>query len=275
MFNPEEIYYMMTTNCNQRCSKCSHWKIPKYNGKRLEPKKIVDFLLEIPSCRDFTIVGGEPLLFKEEILQLMYGLKDTQIRTVVITNGLALDKGFVDAVKDFNVHFVLSIDTVDKGFWKYVRGCDSYDKVMANFEYLFKTLTAWQISIQSVRAKETVPYIPAVKEYADRHKVSHTEQDYVQEGFDGHWTQHTTKTASIPMSGQQCFSAGRNISILQDGSVFTCFQQNLIPGCQQPLGNLHSDTAAKIIHSEYASFVIEKMKKCDKPCKVLKCNLKK
>lgn len=270
-----DAYYMITINCNQKCTKCSHWKYPPFTKPRLETDKIIHFLLAIPSCNDFTIVGGEPLLYKNEILQLLEGLKNSNIRTVIITNGFALDKKFVDAVKNYNVHFVFSIDTVDKDYWKYVRGCDSYDKVMANFEYAFEQLTGWQISIQNVLSKETEPYIPGVKEYAERHNVSHTVQDYISEGFDGHWTPLDNKTANIPDDGQQCFSAGRNISILQDGAVMTCFQQDLINGCKQPLGNLHSDDANMILHSEYSQYVIEKMKKCNKPCKVLKCNLKK
>ena len=275
MLNPIEVYYMITINCNQMCSKCSHWKYPTFTQPRLGTDKILRFLLSMPTCRDFTIVGGEPLLFKQEILQLLRGLKNSNIRTVIITNGYALDKEFVDVVKNFNVHFVFSIDTVNKDFWKFVRGCDSYEKVMQNFEYAFSQLTGWEISIQSVLAKETEPYMAGVKEYAAKHHVSHTIQDYISEGFDGHWTPLENKTANIPDTGQQCFAAERNISILQDGSVMTCFQQNLICGCEKPLGNLHIDEADKIIHSEYAKFVIEQMKYCNKPCKILKCNLKK
>lgn len=275
LLKPEEIYYMITINCNQRCSKCSHWKFPPYTKPRLEPEKVVDFLLSIPTCKEFIIVGGEPLLFKKEILTILEGLKGTKIRTVIITNGYALDNAFVDAVKDYYVHFVFSIDTVDKEFWKFVRGTDSYDRCMDNFKYAFQHLTGWQISIQSVLAEETRQYIPRVKKYADEHHVSHTVQDYVTEGFEGHWTPVKDKISNIPESGQQCYSAGRNISILQDGSVMTCFQQDWIEGCERPLGNLHTDKAYDILHTEYAKFVVAKMKICNKPCKVLKCNLKK
>lgn len=275
MLSPIEIYYMITINCNQKCSKCSHWKFPHYTQPRLDTNKIVKFLLSIPSCQDFTIVGGEPLLYKEEILQILNGLKGSNIRTVIITNGFALDKNFIDAVKDYNVHFVFSIDTVDRDFWKYVRGCDSYEKVMDNFEYAFKQLTGWQISIQSVLAKETEPYILNVKEYAKKHHVYHSVQDYISEGFDGHWTPLENKSSHIPDTEQQCYAADRNLSILQDGSVMTCFQQNLISGCESPLGNLHVDDADTILYSNYAKYVTDKMKNCNKPCKVLKCNLKK
>ena len=275
LFEPTDIYYMITINCNQRCSKCSHWRFPRFTQPRLTPQRVVDFLHSISSCKELTIVGGEPLLYKDEILKIVEGMSDTNVRTVIITNGYALDKAFIDAIKNYHVHFVFSIDTVDREFWKYVRGCDSYDKVMSNFEYAFKTLTGWQISIQSVCAQETLPYLSEVKLYAEKHHVSHTVQNYISEGFEGHWTPLENHTDEKSNSEQQCFSAGRNISIMQDGSVFTCFQQNWIPKCEKPLGNLHTDNNDTILSSEYASFVINQMKKCDKPCKVLKCNLKK
>ena len=266
---------MITINCNQRCSKCSHWKYPPFTAPRLLPNTIVEFLHSIPTCKEFVIVGGEPLLFKKDILEILTGLNNTKIRTTVITNGYALSNDFVDAVKDFNVHFVFSIDTVDKEFWKFVRGTDSFERCMSNFEYAFQHLTGWQISIQSVLSEETRKFIPGVKKYAEEHHVSHTVQDYISEGFDGHWTPVKDKVSNIPEKGQQCYAAGRNISILQDGSVMTCFQQNWIDGCEKPLGNLHANLAEDVLHTEYAQFVVDKMIVCNKPCKVLKCNLKK
>ncbi|MBO4588552.1 MAG: radical SAM protein [Bacteroidales bacterium] len=275
ILQPEDIYYMITINCNQRCSKCSHWKYPPYTKTRLAPQKIVDFLCAIPSCKEFVIVGGEPLLFKNEIQEILFGLKNTDIRTVIITNGYALDRSFIDETKDYHVHFVFSIDTVDRDFWKFVRGTDSYDRCMSNFEYAFKHLTGWQISIQSVLAEETRDHIPGVKRYAEEHHVSHTVQDYISEGFEGYWTPLKDKVSNIPSGEQQCYAAGRNVSIMQDGSVMTCFQQNWMEGCEMPLGNLHTDNVEDIINTKYAQGVVMKMKLCNKPCKVLKCNLKK
>jgi len=75
------------------------------------------------------IVGGEPLLFKNEIYEILHGISNTNIRTVIITNGVLMDKGFIDYISDYNSHIVTSIDTVDREFWKFVRGANSYDVV--------------------------------------------------------------------------------------------------------------------------------------------------
>jgi len=273
MYRPTNIYYMNTIECNQKCTKCSHWK-HKDKAERLTTEKIINGLKSIPTANEFCIVGGEPLLFKTEIYKILQGIATTDIRTVIITNGVSMDKEFVDTVSKYNIHIVVSIDTVDKEFWKFVRGTNSRDKVLKNFEYASTILTPEQLSIQSVLSKETEPYLKEVTEYAKSKNIHHSIQDYVSEEFEGSWTVLEDKKAIIPSEGQQCFAAGRNLSIIQNGEVYTCFQQTWIAGCETPLGNLNTQTMEEILGTEYTYIVNEKMKNCNLPCKVLKCNVR-
>jgi sulfatase maturation enzyme AslB (radical SAM superfamily) len=273
MYSPTNIYYMCTTECNQKCSKCSHWK-NKDKTERLPADKLIQVVKNIPSAKEFCIVGGEPLLFKSEIYEILKGITDTSCRTVLITNGVLMDKRFIDTVSNYNIHIVVSIDTMDKKFWKFVRGVDSYDKVLKNFGYARNILHSEQLSIQSVLAKETEQYITAVSEFANSINVYHSIQDYIMEGFEGSWNETANKKTISPKNGQQCFAADRNLSIIQNGDVYTCFQQTWINDCQKPLGNLHNQIITEILSSEYTTCVSEKMRLCDLPCKVLKCNTK-
>lgn len=272
-YEPTEIYYMNTIQCNQKCSKCSHWK-RRDTAERLPVEKIITGLLSIPTAREFCIVGGEPLLFKSEIYEILKGISDSPIRTVIITNGVLMDREFVDSVSEFNIHIVVSIDTLDREMWKFVRGHDSRDRVLRNFEYAVTVLRSDQISIQSVRSKDTEPYLTEVAEYARSKNVYHSIQDYIQEGFDGSWEPCEEMSAYVPDKGQQCFAAGRNLSIVQNGDVYTCFQQSSIEGCERPLGNLKTHTIHEILSSDYVAMVHMKMKDCNAPCKVLKCNVR-
>lgn len=273
MYRPTNIYYMNTIECNQKCTKCSHWK-HKDKAKRLPTEKFINGLKCIPTATELCIVGGEPLLFKAEIYAILQGIAETNIRAVIITNGVSMDKEFVNTVSKYNIHIVVSIDTMDKEFWKFVRGTNSRDKVLKNFEYASTILSPEQLSIQSVLSKETQPYISEVSEYANSKNIHHSIQDYVSEGFEGSWTVLEDKQAIIPDNGQQCFAAGRNLSIIQNGEVYTCFQQTWIDGCQKPLGNLNNQSMNEILCLEYTNIVSEKMKICNLPCKVLKCNTK-
>ena len=266
---------MCTIECNQKCSKCSHWK-HKDSSPRLDPLLVSQAAKNIAGIRDLTIVGGEPLLFKDEIRQIVADLENTQIRTVIITNAAALSSDFADFMAGRNVHFVFSIDTVDRKFWRFVRGLDSYDTVMRNLDYAFKTLGRKQMSVQSVLSAETERYIPAVRDFAAAHGLYHGVQDFVSEGFEGSWTPLAKKAApQFPQNEQQCFAAGRNVSIMQNGDVFTCFQQSQIEGFEKPLGNLNDSGIEKMLASEYAKSVQCAMRKCNKSCKVLKCNIQR
>jgi len=273
MYKATDIYYMITTECNQRCTKCSHWK-NKDNSLRLPTDKLLSALINISTAKEFCIVGGEPTLFKNEIYDVLAGLSDTSIRTTVITNGVLTDKSFIDKIADYNIHIVFSIDTMDKDFWRFVRGVDSYDTVFQNLEYAVSVLDHTKISIQSVLSKETKKHIEDVAEYTKLKDIYHYVQDYLSDGFNGVWSEIEEKQLIASNNEQQCFSANRNLSIMQNGDVFTCFQQSWINDCSQPLGNLNTQEIHDLLTSDYATFVCEKMKNCDFPCKVLKCNTK-
>ena len=273
MYKPTNIYYMNTTECNQKCTKCSHWK-HKDKSPRLTTEKFINAILGIPMARELCIVGGEPLLFKQEIYEILEGIAETVIRTVVITNGVLMNKEFIRTVSKYNIHIVVSIDTIDKEFWRFVRGTNSYDRVLKNLEYAISKLTSEQISIQSVLSAETQPHIKAVVEYAGSKNIYHSTQDYISEGFEGSWTILDHKKAFVSDCEQDCYAADRNLSVVQNGDVYTCFQQNWIEDCQKPLGNLNRENISEILTSDYANKVSEKMKVCNFPCKVLRCNVK-
>ena len=265
---------MITTQCNQRCSKCSHWK-KKDDAPRLPPQKMIEAIKSLPGLCDLIIVGGEPLLFRDEILEIIRGIADTSVRTVIISNGVALSPEFIDEIKEYKIHIVVSIDTMDQTFWKFVRGVDSYDLVMRNLDYAIRTLSPYQISIQSVLAEETKAFLPEVKKFADAHGLYHSVQNFIAEGFDGFWTPIKTSESPFSPGTQQCFAAGRNLSVMQNGNVYTCFQQSWIKGFERPLGNLNTTQIEQIIASPYAQAVQDAMRKCNKSCKELKCNLKR
>lgn len=272
-FSPSHIYYMITTECNQRCSKCSHWK-NKDNSVRLDTDIIIKSIQQLTSTQEFCIVGGEPLLFKDEVLTIIAGVSSPAVRTTVITNGVGMTPDFLRSMSKYNVHIVVSIDTLDKEMWKYIRGCDSYDVVMNHLDHALSVFQPAKISIQSVLAKETEPFLSAVAKYARERNIYHSVQDYMTEGFNGSWTPVQSPLQKRDVSYDKCYAAGRNLSIMQNGDVYTCFQQSWIEGCPLPIGNLKTDSVLRMLNSEYTHHVMKKMKTCDLPCKVLKCNIK-
>jgi len=256
---------MNTIQCNQKCTKCSHWKY-KDEALRLPVDKFVRALTNIKTAEELCIVGGEPLIFKNGIFQILEGIAHMNIKTTIITNGVLMDKPFLQSVSLYNMHLVVSIDTMSRKFWEFVRGVNSYDLVFKNLEYAFSQLSPAQISIQSVLSKETQSHIKGVRKYAESKGVFHSVQDYISDGFGGSWTELNAKEAGGQGDKERCFAVERNLSVLPNGDVLTCFQQPRISNCEQPLGNLNRQDIEGILSSNYATQVSEQMRKCDLGC---------
>jgi MoaA/NifB/PqqE/SkfB family radical SAM enzyme len=265
---PRTLFYLIDVLCNEKCSKCGHWK---YKSQKTinDSKYIIDFIEEIKNLKEIVFVGGEPLIYKKMLIDIISSIPHS-VQKTIITNGVLADNDFIDALKHTNTHLIFSIDTMDKDFWKFVRGKDTYDKVFSNFYYAYITLNQTQISVQSVLAKETIKHVDEVGKWLKKLGVYHSVQDYVSDGFGGSWTELENK--KIPNKAK-CQAYKYNMSIMPSGDVYTCFQQPLITGCVKPLGNIIEDSYTSIISSSYFKTVINKMSKCNLPCKVLKCNI--
>lgn len=269
-FNPTNLFWLISFACTERCTKCHHWQRPcvKPLARVLDVVELMDCL---PALEEVCLVGGEPLLHKEKVLQVIAAIQGRRIRTVINTNGCLLDGEFVDQIRGEDVHVVVSIDTMARGHWSFVRGRDSYDLVLANLRNAAKQLPAEALSVQSVLARETEAHLPEVRGLCAELGIHHAVQDYMSEGFEGEWTAPTPESKVVP-NGEPCHAAGRNISILPDGDVYTCFQQSWMPGCKEPIGRLGQDAPEAKLGSVYTERVLSRMTICELPCKVLMCN---
>lgn len=271
-FAPTHLFYLTSLRCNERCTKCSHWKVREHPGM-VATNLVVDAVRSVASAKEFCIVGGEPLVYRDRVLAILRGLAGGAVRTTIVTNGVLCTPAFIDGVRTLDVHIVFSIDTLDPGRWRWVRGTDSMDAVLGNFDYAREALRPEQVSVQSVLAEETRDDVLAVGRWSAERGVFHSIQRYVQGGFDGSWTP-LSDAAPVAVASDvgPCMAADRNLSIMPDGSVFTCFQQGLIPDSAQPIGRLGEQPLSEMLASAYTDAVLQRMRRCDLPCKVLRCN---
>jgi MoaA/NifB/PqqE/SkfB family radical SAM enzyme len=261
---------MIDILCNERCTKCHHW-MHSSQKEINDIGKIIDFINDINTIDEFVIVGGEPLIYRDDILRIINSIDNHKVRVIIITNGVLATEEFIKSIQGKNVHIVFSIDTLDEKEWIFVRGNNTMNTVLSNFLYAHNILDPTQLSAQSVLAKETAESVKSVGHWLSTLGIYHSIQHYVQDGFDGEWNQiENSNLISAQMT--KCFAHELNMSILPNGDVVTCFQQNLIKGCQQPLGNINRDSARVILTSPYLQIVRKLMEECNLPCKVLKCN---
>lgn len=131
-----ELHIDVTSRCNLRCGYCYFYIDEEQRKPEPEPsttalKALMDEA-EAIGCGEITLTGGEPLLRKDICKLLAHG---DALKTL-LTNGLLLDRGMVDALDKLDKlkEVKVSLD----GFEGHdrIRGEGSSSRILNNLEYL-------------------------------------------------------------------------------------------------------------------------------------------
>ncbi len=262
-----ELIYMITRRCCDKCSKCGIWKIPEPDNQHLPVSEFINCLNQIhENLYQVTLTGGEPLLYLEDVLLIGEECKKLNVPMLVVTNGVLLTKRFLQAYAKLEHILVISVDTINTAKWVNFRGRNHFELVMGNI-MLARSSLGNKLRIQSVLAKETQDDIPLVKNFCDEHSIPHIIQPYMD--FGGCWHSTTSKAKD---TGVAC-AARKNICIYPNGDVVKCFDHHRIPLAKEPLGNIKKEDIITILCKRRSTEVSKIMKTCNYPCKQLSCNI--
>jgi len=139
--------FIRLAGCNLRCSWCDT-KYALENGKERSIKEIVTEARKYP-CKSVSITGGEPLLQKEELLELVNRLKALSYWIQINTNGTVFDEEI------FRLVDLISMDCKCPS-----SGMKSDFNVLQKTLKLFEPKTQFKFIVSNVKdyeyAKETV-----------------------------------------------------------------------------------------------------------------------
>jgi MoaA/NifB/PqqE/SkfB family radical SAM enzyme len=260
-----ELIYMITNRCHDRCPKCGIWEHPEPACQHLP---VADFLKCLQRLHEnlyqVTLTGGEPLTYFEDVLLIAQEAKKLDVPMVMVTSGVLLNERFLKIYKELEHTLVVSVDTLDKERWEIFRGRKHFDLVMRNIR-LARTMLGQRFRIQSVLAKETEADIPKINAFCEELSIPHTVQPYMD--FGGQW--HSA--GDVPPVDYPC-AARKNICIYPNGDVVKCFDHRRIPLAREPLGNIRNEDIIQILCKKRATEVSRIMKSCNFPCKQLSCN---
>jgi MoaA/NifB/PqqE/SkfB family radical SAM enzyme len=266
-----ELIYMITSRCNERCAKCGIWKNPEPVTEHLKVTAFIDCLRALHhNLYQITLTGGEPLLYQEDVLLIAEEAANHKVPMVIVTNGVLVTEFFLERYAKLGHKLVFSIDTLEKEKWEAFRGKDSYDKVMTNLQLAYKFLGK-NLRIQSVYAEETKDDIPKIKGLCKQMDIKHVSQPYMD--FGGVW--HVTKQMSEKSEKKDdvICAARKNICIYPNGDVVKCFDHYRIPLAKEPLGNIGKESIIEILCKKRATEISKIMKTCNFSCKYLSCNI--
>jgi MoaA/NifB/PqqE/SkfB family radical SAM enzyme len=264
-----ELIYMITNACNDRCPKCAIWEHPEPKCQHLAIEHFLACLRRLhQNLYQVTLTGGEPLLYKRDVMSIAEEAKRLGVPMVTITNARPLDAAFLDRYKALGHILVISIDSVDREKWNEFRGTKSFDVVMPKI-LLAKQILGQQLRIQSVLSRESASEVAKVAEWCRQNGLQHNVQLYQDFGADN-W--HSAMTpGEMTQDGTPC-AARKNICIYPNGDVVKCFDHRRIPVAKEPLGNIAKQDIIEILCTKRSVAVSRAMKTCNLPCKHMSCN---
>lgn len=264
-----ELIYMITNACNDRCPKCGIWERPEPKSQHLLIQKFLQCLNRLhQNLYQVTLTGGEPLLFKRDVVLIAEEAGKLGVPMVTITNGRLLDAAFLTRYKELGHILVISIDSVEREKWNEFRGTKSFDLVMPKI-LLAKELLGDQLRVQSVLSRESADEIPKVKDWCAQHGIQHNVQLYQDFGA-RNWTNQVTLDEMVA-DDTPC-AARKNICIYPNGDVVKCFDHRRIPLAKEPLGNIARQDIIEILCTKRSTEVSRVMRTCNFPCKAMSCN---
>jgi MoaA/NifB/PqqE/SkfB family radical SAM enzyme len=264
-----ELIYMITNACNDRCPKCGIWERPEPKSQHLLIEHFINCLRRLHhNLYQVTLTGGEPLLFKRDVVRIADEARVLGVPMVIVTNGRMLDEAFLKRYKELGHILVISVDSVERDKWNEFRGTKSFDVVMPKI-ILAKSILGDQLRIQSVLSRESEKEIEKVADWCRLQGLQHNVQLYQDFGAYNWHSKHTPK--EMVDDGTPC-AARKNICIYPNGDVVKCFDHRRIPLAKEPLGNIARQDIIEILCTKRSTEVSRLMKTCNFPCKQMSCN---
>ena len=88
-----ELIYMITNACNDRCPKCGIWEKPEPQSQHLMISHFISCLKKLHhNLYQVTLTGGEPLLFKKDVMLIAEEAKKLDVPMVIVSNARFLDE---------------------------------------------------------------------------------------------------------------------------------------------------------------------------------------
>ena len=264
-----ELIYMITNACNDRCPKCGIWERPEPKSQHLLITHFINCLNRLHhNLYQVTLTGGEPLLFKADVMLIAREAKKLGVPMVIVTNARMLDEAFLNEYKALGHILVISIDSVERQKWNEFRGRESFDLVMPKI-MLAKEILGDQLRIQSVLSKESAAEIPKVAEWCKQQGLQHNVQLYQDFGA---YNWHNKISEEQMVADDTPCAARKNICIYPNGDVVKCFDHRRIPLAKEPLGNIAQQDIIEILCTKRSTQISKIMKTCNLPCKNMSCN---
>ena len=164
---PKYFYVSIGSNCNLKCNHCDIWKLNSKNIPTLEDRlKYVEWFKEINPYGHVLLHGGEPLIFKNEVYEILKKTKDCGLGFHLVTNGTLINDEDIKTFLDLKIDSIMiSLDSHIEEIMDKMRGVMGvYKKVLSVLNKLCKYKDKIRIVSTGIITKDTYLHI---KDYVD------------------------------------------------------------------------------------------------------------
>jgi MoaA/NifB/PqqE/SkfB family radical SAM enzyme len=128
----------------------------------------------IPYLTDARFLGGEPFL-----IDIYYSIwekirkQNPAMRLHITTNATVLNNRVKELIEDLNVHFVISVDSIQKESYEAIRINARFDRMMENWKYFYDYTRRkkTQMSFAVCPIKLNWQEIPGIVEFCNQHSI--------------------------------------------------------------------------------------------------------
>jgi radical SAM protein with 4Fe4S-binding SPASM domain len=128
----EILFLHLTDGCNLRCKHC-YLSAETPHENELSTEEFQNILKDFVKLggRSLVITGGEPLLRRTTLYELIEEAENQKIKEVIInTNGTLITKKDIEFFKHFDIKIAISLDAATKEIHDSIRGSGSFEKTM-------------------------------------------------------------------------------------------------------------------------------------------------
>ncbi len=158
-----------TAACNLSCDGC-YRKNEKNSHKSLEViNEELDIFTRLRTCDGVSIAGGDPLTHPD-IVEIVKSVKKRNIKPIINTNGLALNKELLHELKKAGVFgFTFHIDSKQgRPGWRYKNELEMND-LRLHYAKMLADEGGISCSFNSTVYEDTMQYVPGMVKWAQEH----------------------------------------------------------------------------------------------------------
>lgn len=286
VFHSVVIY--LTNRCNLCCRHCfaSSSNAGNYGLKTDRVLKLINELKEELGGIRFSLSGGEPLVRKEDSLQIL-AAASSKHQVQLLTNGMLMDERLAEQFVQTNIHVRVSVDGANESSHDLLRGAGAFQKVMRGIEILQQYgMKSPHLSICSTLTPESICEVPDILKLANVLKIDNIRFNALtRKGRGSHfWTMRSEDKEASPSTLHMMDNDGddyfaeyfkelmeaqpingwtispidslsalfRTLYIYPDGSAFPFIpsDDSLPKRDEKPLGNINHESLHKVLTSK-------------------------